>query len=99
MATESIPAACENQLLNDAVSLFTFSTLQLGTHAVGHVVGRVTLEAVSRARAEPAVVRAALAAPLFGVVEGLGAGVQTLAFVQVTLQSKLIWRRNRKIVV
>lgn len=54
---------------------FTFSTLQLRTRSIRDVVGGVTLEAVSGARAEPAAVRAALTAPLLGVVEGLGTGV------------------------
>lgn len=73
---------------------FTFPTLQLHTHSIRDVVRGVTLEAVRGARAEAAVVRAALTAPLLGVVEGLGTGVQTLAFMQVTLRSKLIWRKD-----
>lgn len=43
------------------------------------------------ARAEAAVSGAALAAPLRGVVEGLGTGGHTLAFIQVTLHPKLIY--------
>lgn len=76
------------------MTLFTFATLQLHTRSTGDVVGGVTLEAVGGVGAEPAVVRARLTAPLVGVVEGLGTGVQALAFVQVTLQAKLIWREN-----
>lgn len=86
----------ENQLINNTVTLFTFFTLQLRTHSIRDVVRGVTLEAVSGACAEPTVVRAAFAAPVLGVVEGLRTGVQTLAFIQVTLYSKLIWRKNRK---
>lgn len=73
---------------------FTFSTLQLHTRSVRDVVRGVTLEAMRGVCAEAAVVRAALTAPLLGVVEGLRTGVQTLAFVQVTLHSKLIWRKG-----
>lgn len=69
-------------------TLFTFSALQLGTRSIRDVVGGATPEAASGAHAEPAVVRASLTAPLLGVVEGLGTGVHTLAFEQVTLQSK-----------
>lgn len=74
------------------LTLFTFSTLQLGTQSIRDVIGGVALEAVSGACAELAVVRAALTGPLLGVVEGLGTGVQTLTFIQVTLHSKLVWR-------
>lgn len=38
-------------------------------------------------------VGAALAAPLRGVIEGLGTGVHTLASVQVALHPKLIWSK------
>lgn len=77
------------------MTLFTFSTLQLRTHSIRDVVGGVTLEAAGRTCAEPAVVRAGLTAPLLGVVKGLRTGVQTLAFIQVTLNCKLIWRTKR----
>lgn len=86
----------KKQLLKSTLTFFTFSTLQLRTQSIRDVVGGVTLEAVSGACAEPAVVRAALTAPLFGVIEGLRTGVQTLAFIQVTLHSKLIWRGEKK---
>lgn len=85
----------KKQVLKSVLTLFTFSTLQLHTQPIRDVVGGVTLEAVSGARAEPAAVRAALTAPLPGVVEGLGTGVQTLAFIKVTLHSKLIWREKK----
>lgn len=71
-------------------TLYTFSALQLGTRSIRDVVGGVTLEAVTGAHAEPAVVRASLTAPLHGVVEGFRTGIHTLAFMQVTLQSKLV---------
>lgn len=48
------------------------------------------------ARAEAAVSGAALAAPLCGVVEGLGTGGHTLAFIQVTLHPKLIYGKKSK---
>ncbi len=93
---------CRTTLFKDifdikcTVTLFTFSALQLCTHSIRDVVGGVTPDAVSGTRAEPAMIRAALTAPLLGVVEGLGTGIQTLAFTQVTLHSKLIWRTNSK---
>lgn len=91
---EDNPWRCvTQQLINDSVTLLTFSTFQLGTHSIRDVVGGVTLEAVGGARAEFAVVCARLTAPLLGVVEGLRTGVQTLACIQVTLHSKLIWRK------
>lgn len=46
------------------------------------------------ARAEAAVVGAALAASLLGVVEGLGTGGHTLTLVQVTLHPKLVCGGN-----
>lgn len=87
----------QRNFLKTTVTLFTFSTLQLHTGSIRDVVGGVTLEAVAGAGAEPTVVRARLAAPLLGVVEGLGAGVQTPTFKQVTLHSKLVWRRKPQI--
>lgn len=84
------------QFPESTVTLFTLSTLQLGAQPIRDVVGGVALQAVSGARAEPAVVRAALTGPLLGVVEGLGTGVHTLAFMQVTLHSKLVWRWEKK---
>lgn len=80
---------------NNALTLFTFSTLQLCAQSIGHVVGGVALQAAAGARAELAVVGARLAALLLGVVEGHGTGVQTPALIQVTLHSELIWTRNR----
>lgn len=77
--------------INNVITLFTFSTLQLHTHSICHVVGGVTLEAVSLAGAEAAVVRAQLTAPLPGVVEALGTGVHTATVMEVALHSKLIW--------
>lgn len=47
------------------------------------------------ARAEAAVSGAALAAPLCGVVEGLGTGGHTLAFIQVTLHPKLVYGKKK----
>lgn len=74
----------------------TFSTLQLRARSVGGVVGRVALQAVVGARAEPAVVGAGLTGHLLGVVEGFGTGVHTQAFIEITLQSEPICRsRNR----
>lgn len=71
-------------------TLPTFATLEPHTRALGDVVGGVALEAVGGARAEAAVVGAALAAPLLGVVEGLGTGGHTLTLIQVTLHPKLV---------
>lgn len=85
-----------NQFPEKMLTLFTFSTLQFGTQPIRDVIGGVALEAVSGACAEPAVVRAALTGPLLGVVEGLGTGVHTLAFIQVTLHSKLVWRWKKQ---
>lgn len=77
------------------IQIFTFSTLELRTGAVRDVVGGVALEAVGGARAEAAVSGAALAASLRRVVEGLGTGGHTLAFIQVTLHPKLIYRKKK----
>lgn len=79
------------QTMQVTLTLLTFSTLQLHTRALGDVVGGVALEAVGGACAEAAVIGAALAAPLLGVVEGLGTGGNTLTLIQVTLHPKLVY--------
>lgn len=80
----------ETKLINNAVTLFTFSALQLCTHSIRDVVGGATVEAVGGACAALAVVRARLTAPLLGVVEGLRTGIQTSIVIKVPLLSKLI---------
>lgn len=75
-------------------TLLTFPTLQLNTGSIRDIVGGVTLQAVVGACAESAVVYTGLAGPLLGVVESLRTGVQTHAFIEVTLHLKLIWRIN-----
>lgn len=82
-------------LPKSALTLVTFPTLQLHTHSIGDIVGGVTLEAAIGACAEPTVIGALLTAPLLGMIEGLGTGVQTLAFIQVPLHSKLIWKNSK----
>lgn len=90
------PALCDANTGTDeqntqvTLTLFTFSALQPHTRAFGDVVGGVTLEAVGGASAEAAVIGAGLAAPLLGVVEGLGTGGHTLTLIQVAFHPKLI---------
>lgn len=90
------PALCDANTGTDeqnaqvTLTLLTFSALQPHTRAFGDVVGGVTLEAVGGTSAEAAVIGAGLAAPLLGVVEGLGTGGHTLTLKQVALHPKLI---------
>ena len=71
--------------------MFTFSTLQLHTPSIRDVVGGVTLQAVVGVCAGLTVLGTGLTGVHIGVVKGLRTAVQTQAFMQVTLHSKLIW--------